>query len=125
MYTDEFKGCVFHTRCPYATDKCKEAVPEFKEARAWHWAAWSPAGVSEVPAQWFCRRRGQAPALRDGRFRSPSETEGGIAPQARIQGELVPPGRRGFGAKRHISRRKCPRLYGPAVICWADFRALP
>ena len=25
------RGCRFHTRCPYATDKCKEAAPEFKE----------------------------------------------------------------------------------------------
>ena len=24
-------GCRFHTRCPYATEKCREAVPEFKE----------------------------------------------------------------------------------------------
>ena len=33
------KGCRFHTRCPYATDKCKEAVPEFKEHAPGHWAA--------------------------------------------------------------------------------------
>ena len=32
-------GCRFHTRCPYATDKCKEAVPEFKEYGPDHWAA--------------------------------------------------------------------------------------
>lgn len=32
-------GCRFHTRCPYATDKCKEAVPEFKEYGPGHWAA--------------------------------------------------------------------------------------
>lgn len=32
-------GCRFHTRCPYATDKCKEAVPEFKEYSPDHWAA--------------------------------------------------------------------------------------
>ena len=32
-------GCRFHTRCPYATDKCKEAVPEFKEHAPGHWAA--------------------------------------------------------------------------------------
>lgn len=24
-------GCRFHTRCPYATEKCKECVPQFKE----------------------------------------------------------------------------------------------
>ena len=25
------KGCPFHTRCPYATDRCKEEVPDFRE----------------------------------------------------------------------------------------------
>ena len=24
-------GCRFHTRCPYATEKCKQVVPTFKE----------------------------------------------------------------------------------------------
>ena len=32
-------GCRFHTRCPNATDKCKQAVPEFKEHAPGHWAA--------------------------------------------------------------------------------------
>jgi len=32
-------GCRFHTRCPYATDKCKQAVAEFKEHAPGHWAA--------------------------------------------------------------------------------------
>ena len=32
-------GCRFHTRCPYATDKCKEVVPVFKEYSSNHWAA--------------------------------------------------------------------------------------
>ncbi len=32
-------GCRFHTRCPYATEKCKQAVPEFKEYGPDHWAA--------------------------------------------------------------------------------------
>ncbi len=32
-------GCRFHTRCPYATDKCRQAVPEFKEHAPGHWAA--------------------------------------------------------------------------------------
>lgn len=31
VYTDEFKGCVFHTRCPHACDKCRECAPELKE----------------------------------------------------------------------------------------------
>ena len=32
-------GCKFHTRCPYATDKCRKEVPEFKEHAPEHWAA--------------------------------------------------------------------------------------
>lgn len=32
-------GCRFHTRCPYATDKCRQAVPAFKEHAPGHWAA--------------------------------------------------------------------------------------
>lgn len=31
MYTDEFKGCVFHTRCPHACDKCRRSAPELEE----------------------------------------------------------------------------------------------
>ncbi len=36
QYTDEFKGCVFHTRCPYACDKCRECAPEMREAAPGH-----------------------------------------------------------------------------------------
>jgi len=32
-------GCRFHTRCPYATAKCRESVPEFKEYAPGHYAA--------------------------------------------------------------------------------------
>lgn len=32
-------GCRFHTRCPYATEKCKQYVPEFKEVEKEHWVA--------------------------------------------------------------------------------------
>lgn len=32
-------GCYFHTRCPLATDICKEARPEFREAAAGHFVA--------------------------------------------------------------------------------------
>ena len=34
--TDEFKGCAFHTRCPYATDKCREEAPKLKEIKPGH-----------------------------------------------------------------------------------------
>ncbi|HZJ85692.1 MAG TPA: oligopeptide/dipeptide ABC transporter ATP-binding protein [Erysipelotrichaceae bacterium] len=32
-------GCKFHTRCPYATEKCKTVVPEFREIRENHFVA--------------------------------------------------------------------------------------
>ena len=32
-------GCRFHTRCPYATDKCKEVTPEYKDYGNGHCAA--------------------------------------------------------------------------------------
>jgi oligopeptide/dipeptide ABC transporter ATP-binding protein len=36
---DPPSGCVFHTRCPYATDKCKKEVPELREVSPGHFAA--------------------------------------------------------------------------------------
>ena len=33
------KGCRFHTRCPYATEKCKYVTPEYKEYENGHFAA--------------------------------------------------------------------------------------
>lgn len=36
QHTDEFQGCVFHTRCPYASDKCRQCAPELKEVRPGH-----------------------------------------------------------------------------------------
>ncbi len=36
---DPPSGCVFHTRCPYAWDRCKKQVPEFKEAEPGHFVA--------------------------------------------------------------------------------------
>ena len=33
------QGCRFHTRCPYATEKCREIVPEFREAAPGHFVA--------------------------------------------------------------------------------------
>ena len=32
-------GCPFRTRCPYATDACAEAMPEFKEVSSGHFVA--------------------------------------------------------------------------------------
>ena len=34
---DPPSGCVFYTRCPYATDKCRTEVPEYKESGDGHW----------------------------------------------------------------------------------------
>ena len=33
------KGCRFHTRCPYATEKCSQVTPEYKEYGDGHFAA--------------------------------------------------------------------------------------
>jgi peptide/nickel transport system ATP-binding protein len=33
------RGCVFHTRCPLATEECKIAIPELREVRPGHFAA--------------------------------------------------------------------------------------
>ncbi len=33
------RGCVFHTRCPLATEECKMTVPELREVRPRHYAA--------------------------------------------------------------------------------------
>jgi peptide/nickel transport system ATP-binding protein len=33
------RGCVFHTRCPLATDECKMIIPELREVRPKHFAA--------------------------------------------------------------------------------------
>ena len=32
-------GCVFHTRCPVAIDRCSAEIPSLKEVRPGHWAA--------------------------------------------------------------------------------------
>ena len=32
-------GCRFHTRCPYATERCKEETPQLKEASLGHFVA--------------------------------------------------------------------------------------
>ncbi len=32
-------GCKFHTRCKYATEKCRTVVPEFREYKPEHWVS--------------------------------------------------------------------------------------
>lgn len=32
-------GCVFHTRCPVAEEKCSLELPEYREAKPGHWVA--------------------------------------------------------------------------------------
>jgi oligopeptide/dipeptide ABC transporter ATP-binding protein len=32
-------GCRFHTRCPYATERCAQEVPQYKEYGNGHFAA--------------------------------------------------------------------------------------
>lgn len=38
-------GCVFHTRCPEATDACRTEVPEYQQVRPGHWVACHLQGV--------------------------------------------------------------------------------
>ena len=33
------KGCKFHTRCPYATEKCSQEAPEYREVTKNHFVA--------------------------------------------------------------------------------------
>jgi oligopeptide transport system ATP-binding protein len=37
-------GCVFHTRCPIARERCAREVPEWREFRPGHWVACHYAG---------------------------------------------------------------------------------
>ena len=34
--TEDFKGCAFSTRCPNATEKCRQEAPVFREVKAGH-----------------------------------------------------------------------------------------
>lgn len=34
--TDDFRGCAFRSRCPYATEKCEKEQPEFREVEPGH-----------------------------------------------------------------------------------------
>ena len=36
---DPPKSCRFHTRCPYATEKCKHVTPEYRDFGNGHFAA--------------------------------------------------------------------------------------
>lgn len=38
-HTDSFRGCVFHTRCPNATEKCRQEAPGVREISPKHIAA--------------------------------------------------------------------------------------
>jgi len=33
------EGCVFHTRCPKAWERCREEIPQFVEAQPGRWVA--------------------------------------------------------------------------------------
>ena len=37
-------GCVFHPRCPIATDECSKKAPEFREVKPGHWVACHEVG---------------------------------------------------------------------------------
>lgn len=43
-------GCVFHTRCPIATDECKSVVPQLREVSRRHFVACLKADGYDVPA---------------------------------------------------------------------------
>jgi oligopeptide transport system ATP-binding protein len=32
-------GCKFHTRCPYATERCSQEIPAFRDCGGGHYAA--------------------------------------------------------------------------------------
>ena len=34
--TEDFKGCAFSTRCPHATEKCRQEAPVFREVKPGH-----------------------------------------------------------------------------------------
>jgi oligopeptide transport system ATP-binding protein len=47
-------GCVFHTRCPLATEQCRTVVPGLRELRPGHFVAChlaDEAGTSKIPEQ--------------------------------------------------------------------------
>lgn len=44
-------GCVFHTRCPFAVDRCRSEAPEYREVRTEHRVACHL--VDEEALEWF------------------------------------------------------------------------
>jgi oligopeptide transport system ATP-binding protein len=47
------RGCVFHTRCPIAVERCAQKTPEYREARPGHFVAChlvDEGGGSKIPA---------------------------------------------------------------------------
>jgi peptide/nickel transport system ATP-binding protein len=42
-------GCRFHTRCPFAFDRCRTETPEFRPVAEGHWAACHLDAVPDVP----------------------------------------------------------------------------
>jgi oligopeptide transport system ATP-binding protein len=44
-------GCVFHTRCPIARERCAGEAPAWRELRAAHWVACHYAGEPLIPAE--------------------------------------------------------------------------
>ena len=75
---------------------------------------WGKRGSGTVV---FCRRRGQAPALRDGRFRSPSRRRGYRAAGA-YPGELVPLEGAALERSDTFPAGNVRAFTGPRAICW-------
>ena len=53
-------GCVFHTRCPYATQKCAEDEPLLRQTGERHWTACHYAKELNLPPPVTAKRRAQA-----------------------------------------------------------------
>ena len=57
-------GCVFHPRCPKATDVCRVDIPVFEQKRPDHWAACHHVEVARLPKAAGKAKGPQAPARR-------------------------------------------------------------
>ncbi len=53
-------GCVFHTRCPYATQKCTDEEPLLRQTGDRHWTACHYAKELNLPPPVTAKKRGQA-----------------------------------------------------------------